>query len=64
MKKHTQKIEIMVSKNGEILNNISKAYPGRVHDFKIRNFSDKIPKEVEVLVDSEYQGLQKIHKTL
>ena len=54
----------MVSKNGEILNNISKAYPGRVHDFKIRNFSDKIPKEVEVLVDSEYQGLQKIHKTL
>ena len=60
-KKHTQKIEIMVSKNGEILN-ISKAYPGRVHDFKIRKFSDKIPRDVKALVDSGYQGLQKIHK--
>ena len=60
-KKHTQKIEIMASKNGKILG-ISKAYPGRVHDFKIRKFSDKIPRDVKVLVDSGYQGLQKIHK--
>ena len=59
-KKHTQKIEAIVSRTGKIVG-ISKAYPGRVHDFKIRKLSDKIPRDVIILADSGYQGLQKIH---
>ena len=60
-KKHTQKIEIMTSKDGKIIG-ISKMYPGRTHDFKIRKLSDHILKDVVVLADSGYQGLQKLHK--
>lgn len=60
-KKHTQKVEIITDLNGKILC-ISKSYPGRTHDFKIRKQSSKIPKNVTVLADSGYQGLQKIHK--
>ena len=40
---------------------ISKGYSGRTHDFKIRKMSDHIPKDVQVLADSGYQGLQKMH---
>ena len=60
-KKHTQKLETMISLEGKIVN-ISKVYPGRVHDFKIRKFSDKVPRDVTILADSGYQGLQKLHK--
>ena len=60
-KKHTQKVEIMTDLNGKILC-ISKGYPGRTHDFKVRKQSSKIPKNVTVLADSGYQGLQKIHE--
>ena len=59
-KKHTQKIEIITSMTGKIIG-VSRAYPGRVHDFKIRKQSDKIPKDTLVLADSGYQGMQKIH---
>ena len=59
-KKHTQKIEIVITKEGKILC-VSKAYPGRIHDFKIRKLSDKISRDVIILADSGYQGLQKIH---
>ena len=60
-RKHTQKLEIIVSPDGKIIN-ISKVYPGRVHDFKIRKCSDKIPRDVTILADSGYQGLQKLHR--
>ena len=58
------KFEIMTNTKGNILN-ISKGYSGRTHDFKIRKMSDHIPKDIQVLADSGYQGLQKQHpKTL
>ena len=41
--------------------NISKAYNGRTHDFKIRKMSEHIPKDVTILADSGYQGLQGLH---
>lgn len=53
----------MTTKSGKIIR-ISKMYPGRTHDFKIRKLSDHIPKDVIVLADSGYQGLQKIHKRM
>ena len=54
----------MTDIKGKILN-ISKGYGGRTHDFKIRKMSDHIPKDIQVLADSGYQGLQKQHpKTL
>ena len=54
----------MTDTKGKILN-ISKGYGGRTHDFKIRKMSDHIPKDIQVLADSGYQGLQKQHpKTL
>ena len=59
-KKHTQKIEIITSTTGKIVG-ISRAYPGHAHDFKIRKCSDKISRDVIILADSGYQGLQKIH---
>lgn len=59
-KKHSLKIEIMTDTRGKILS-ISKVVPGRIHDFKLRKQSSKIPKNVTVLADSGYQGLQKIH---
>ena len=54
-------MEIMTDLKGKILC-ISKRYPGRTHDFKIRKQSSKIPRNATVLADSGYQGLQKIHK--
>ena len=63
-KRHMMKFEIMTDIKGKILN-ISKCYSGRTHDFKIRKMSDHIPKDIQVLADSGYQGLQKQHpKTL
>ena len=59
-KKHTLKVEIMTDIKGKILS-VSKVVPGRTHDFKLRKQSSKIPKNVTVLADSGYQGLQKIH---
>ncbi len=59
-KKHTLKVEIMTDTKGKILS-VSKTVPGRTHDFKLRKQSCKIPKGATVLVDSGYQGLQKIH---
>ena len=59
-KKHSLKIEIMTDTLGKILS-ISKAVPGRIHDFKLRKQSDKIPRNITVLADSGYQGLQQIH---
>jgi hypothetical protein len=59
-KKHTIKFEIQTDTSGKILN-ISKAYCGKTHDFKIRKTSEHVPKDVTILADSGYQGLQGIH---
>lgn len=56
-KRHTQKVEIAVGNDGKIIN-ISKVFPGRVHDIKIRRNSDKLPPSVDKYCDSGYQGLQ------
>ncbi len=56
-KRHTQKVEIAINKNGRITN-ISKVFSGRVHDIKIRRNSDKLPSNVDKYCDSGYQGLQ------
>ena len=55
------KFEIQIDQNRKILS-ISKCYGGGMHDFKIRKKSDHVPRDVEILVDSGYQGLQKIHE--
>lgn len=56
-KRHTHKVEIAVSKDGRIAN-ISRVFPGKVHDMKIRRNSDKLPPSVDKYCDSGYQGLQ------
>ena len=56
-KRYTQKVEIAVSQDGRIVN-ISKVFPGKVHDIKIRRNSDKLPRDVDKYCDSGYQGLQ------
>jgi len=60
-KKHTMKFEILVNSKGKIID-ISKCYPGRTHDFKIKKLERNLPLNSQVLADSGYQGLQKIHK--
>ncbi len=59
-KRHMMKFEIMTNTDEKIIS-ISKGYSGRTHDFKIRKMFDHIPKDVQVLADSGYQGLQKMH---
>jgi IS5 family transposase len=59
-KKHTIKFEIQTDSSGKILN-ISKAYCGKTHDFKIRKTSEHVPKNATILADSGYQGLQGLH---
>ncbi len=59
-KRHTMKFEIQTDIKGKIID-ISKSYNGKAHDFKIRKMSDHVPRDVFVLADSGYQGLQKLH---
>lgn len=61
-KKHTLKVETIVEAKTMKILRVSKVFPGSVHDFKIRKTGEPFPKEVEVLADSGYQGLEKIHK--
>ena len=49
-----------MAQNGRILN-ISKCFNGKTHDFNIRKNSEHVPKHVEVLADSGYQGIAKLH---
>lgn len=60
-KNHTIKAEAIIDIRGKILS-ISQAVPGRMHDFKLRKQSDKIPQNATILADSGYQGLQKLHQ--
>ena len=59
-KRHMMKFEIQTDINGKIIN-ISKCYKGTVHDFKIRQMSEHVPRNATVLADSGYQGFEKIH---
>jgi len=58
-KRHTLKSEISILENGRIIN-VSKVYRGRVHDFAIRKKQKSLPTNAVKIVDSGYQGLQKI----
>jgi hypothetical protein len=64
-KKHTVKYEIIRNKKTGKIVSISKIYYGKMHDFKIRKQENKrgnrIPDKhnVQIYVDSGYQGLQK-----
>lgn len=60
-KKHTFKTEIQINDKGRIVD-ISPSHPGSVHDFEVRKQHNPLPDESEILADSGYQGLQKIHK--
>lgn len=60
-RRHTVKTEIRITQEGKI-RNISKSFPGKVHDFKIHKESDRLPHNTKTLADSGYQGIRKIHK--
>jgi len=60
-RRHTLKTEIRVTPKGEITN-ISRAYRGKVHDFKIHKESDRIAVGTRVYADSGYQGIKKRSK--
>lgn len=61
---HSFKTQITVSKQGVILN-ISKSYPGRVHDktllIKERTLN-KLPKDIKKYLDRGYEKIQKAYK--
>ncbi len=55
-KSHTQKVELIMKSNGEIVN-ISKTYPGKMHDFRIRHANNPLPLYPNKFVDLGYLGL-------
>ena len=60
-KQHTLKTQIAVNRRGRILN-ISKTYPGSVHDLTVlrtEKTTDKIPETARVYLDRGYQGIQR-----
>ena len=62
-KRHTQKVEVQINKKGKIIN-VSKCYGGRKHDFTIRKSEKPMPRDATKLIDSGYQGLQKLTKNV
>lgn len=58
-KRHTVKKEIVITESGKIVG-LSKTIRGKQHDYKIRKEGDRLPVSKSTLVDSAYQGLQKI----
>jgi hypothetical protein len=60
-KQHTIKTEIRISTKGEI-KHVSKPRPGSMHDFALFKTEPPIPPDTNILADSGYQGLNKIHK--
>lgn len=64
-KKHTIKIQISVSSYAFILN-VSKGYPGSIHDKKIMDIEktiSKIPDKICQRLDSGYQGVKQLNPT-
>jgi hypothetical protein len=62
-KRHTQKVELVMKRSGEIIN-VSSSEPGRKHDFRIRKESNALPKDPPKYVDLGYQGLAHICKNV
>jgi hypothetical protein len=63
-KRHTIKKQLVVNHQGLIMD-VSQAVEGKRHDFKLfgdhQTLPEVIPKEVEVLADSGYQGAEKLY---
>jgi len=65
-KRHTRKNVALVSKDKKILQ-LTPTKEGRIHDKKIHDYYDligAIPDEIEVLMDSGFQGVQKEYDNL
>lgn len=62
-KKHTLKIEMVMQREGKIIN-LSHSRPGCEHDFKIRQNSGALPRDPDKYVDLGYQGLCKLSKNV
>lgn len=64
-KHHTIKKQLVVNRQGLIVD-VSAAVEGKQHDFKLfeghQTLEKVIPKEVEVLADSGYQGAEKLSR--
>lgn len=59
-KRHTLKIEIRINKKGRIID-VSKPFPGAVHDFNLFKQGPPLPDHARGYFDSGYQGVDKIH---
>lgn len=62
-KQHTIKTELQINGDGRIVN-LSKPFPGKIHDIAIRKSHNHFLPSSLVLADSGYQGLQHIHKNI
>lgn len=60
-KRHTLKTEIRVTPTGRIVN-VSKTFPGCVHDFEVYKNGPPIHRDSRAFADSGYQGLDKLHQ--
>jgi hypothetical protein len=60
-KLHTLKTEVRIDQNGTIVQ-LSKPYPGSVHDFALFKQEPPPPDDIELLADAGYQGLHKLHE--
>ena len=60
-KQHTLKTEIRIDQNGKIVQ-LSKSYPGKLHDFSIFKIEPPPPDGIELLADSGYQGIDKLYQ--
>jgi hypothetical protein len=62
-KRHTVKIEYIVTRKGRIVS-ASPSHPGSRHDLAIRRGGAKLPKKARLYADSAYQGYEKEHRNL
>jgi hypothetical protein len=62
-KRHTRKIEIIVTGKGRIVS-LSDSHPGSSHDLTIRRQGPPLPKQARGYADSAYQGYDKDHPNL
>src|ERR1700688_4336923 len=62
-KRHTVKIEYIVTRKGRIVS-ASPSPPGSRHDLAIRRGGAKLPKKARLYADSAYQGYEKEHRNL
>lgn len=61
-KRHTIKKQIVVNKDGLIFNTSTKVVEGKKHDYKLfkdEQTMDKIPKEIEIMGDLGFKGMDK-----